>query len=111
MALVHESESQRFETTKPYTVPNRRERSRELAQKRRTTYKSLMKDLADELPFSKDVVSQVDYNSRLRLALCFVRMKTLLDEKNKDENVVQGMSCDYHVILDTLCIIIMTVYL
>ncbi len=43
----------------PYTVKVRRERSRELAQRRRTTYKSLMSDLAQELPFSKDVISQV----------------------------------------------------
>lgn len=71
----------RFETSEPYNVPNRKERSRELAQKRRTTYKSLMKDLADELPFSKEVISQVDYNSRLRLALCFFKMKMLAPKK------------------------------
>lgn len=71
----------RFETSTPYSVLNRKERSRELAQKRRTTYKSLMRDLAEELPFSKDVVSQIDYNSRLRLALCFFRMKMLTGTK------------------------------
>ena len=75
---------------KPYTVLNRKERSRELAQKRRTTYKSLMKELADELPFSKDVISQVDYNSRLRLALCFFRMKSLLPKKNEQKSIEGG---------------------
>lgn len=78
---MESSPSNRFESTEPYSVLNRKERSRELAQKRRTTYKSLMKDLADELPFSKDVVSQVDYNSRLRLALCFFRMKSVAPQK------------------------------
>ena len=69
----------------PYSVSTRRERSRALAQRRRTTYKSIMTDLADALPFSKDVVSQVDYNSRLRLALCFFRMKSLLETKGDEE--------------------------
>ena len=54
-------------------MASRLEKSRKLAQKRRETYKDLMTSLADELPFSKEVVSQVDYNSRLRLALCFFR--------------------------------------
>ena len=74
----------------PYAVPTRKERSRELAQKRRTTYKSLMNDMSDVLPFSKEVVSQVDYNSRLRLALCFVRMKKLLgaDPDNEEEGII-----------------------
>lgn len=49
-----------------------------------------MKDLAEELPFSKDVVSQIDYNSRLRLALCFFRMKLLTgDKKNAQEKKVK----------------------
>lgn len=82
--------SSRFDTTQPYAIVNRKERSRELAQKRRTTYKSLMKDLADELPFSKDVVSQVDYNSRLRLALCFFRMKSLLQDRSKAKEQVES---------------------
>lgn len=82
--LDYESSSDCSASGKPYTVLNRKERSRELAQKRRTTYKSLMKDLAEELPFSKDVISQVDYNSRLRLALCFFRMKSLVPQKDND---------------------------
>ena len=69
------------DSTAPYSVLNRKERSRELAQKRRTTYKSLMRDLAEELPFSKDVVSQIDYNSRLRLAMCFFRTKGLIGKR------------------------------
>ena len=75
----------RTEPTVPYTVKARRERSRDLAQKRRTTYKSLMQDLATELPFTKDVVNQVDYNSRLRLAMCFFRMKHLMYQESKNE--------------------------
>ncbi|XP_011403284.1 PREDICTED: hypoxia-inducible factor 1-alpha-like [Amphimedon queenslandica] len=86
--------SNRFDTTEPYSVLNRKERSRELAQKRRTTYKGLMKDLADELPFSKDVVSQVDYNSRLRLALCFFRMKSIAPQKEPLSSESQSVS--YH---------------
>ena len=77
---------------KPYTVSTRKERSRELAQKRRTTYKSLMNDMADVLPFSKEVVSQIDYNSRLRLALCFIRMKKILGaEEDEEGKWVGGM--------------------
>ena len=87
MAMVEPriTNTERFETTQPYSLLNRKERSRELAQKRRTTYKMLMKDLAEELPFSKDVVSQIDYNSRLRLALCFFQMKTLLNKKDGNQ--------------------------
>ncbi len=33
---------------------------------------------AQALPFPKDVVSQLDYNSRLRLALCFFKLKALM---------------------------------
>jgi PAS domain-containing protein len=80
----------------PYAVLSRKERSRELAQKRRTTYKSLMKDLADELPFSKDVISQVDYNSRLRLALCFFRMKSLAPKKDRDQSKDNQPSISMH---------------
>lgn len=83
-AEPHMPSAERFETTQPYSLLNRKERSRELAQKRRTTYKTLMRDLAEELPFSKDVVSQIDYNSRLRLALCFFQMKTILNKKDSN---------------------------
>ena len=31
------------------------------------------------LPFPMDVISQLDYNSRLRLAVCFCRLKTLTE--------------------------------
>ena len=88
---VESSVDHRFSSTQPYAVLDRKERSRELAQKRRSTYKTLMQDLADELPFSKDVVSQVDYNSRLRLALCFFRAKNLLRENLED--LKNGKSC------------------
>ena len=37
------------------------------------------------LPFPKDVVSQLDYNSRLRLTLCFFRLKSLLESNMKQE--------------------------
>ena len=86
---VHETKQQQ-QQQQPYAVPTRKERSRELAQKRRTTYKSLMNDMADVLPFSKEVVSQIDYNSRLRLALCFLRMKKLLGAESYDEGLLVG---------------------
>ena len=31
------------------------------------------------LPFPREAVSQLDYNSRLRLALCFFRLKTMVE--------------------------------
>ena len=36
------------------------------------------------MPFPKDVVAQLDYNSRLRLTICFFRMKTLLRPEDED---------------------------
>ena len=36
------------------------------------------------MPFPKDVVAQLDYNSRLRLTICFFRMKTLLKPEDED---------------------------
>ena len=99
MSLSMESSTDpRFSSTQPYAVLDRKERSRELAQKRRSTYKTLMQDLADELPFSKDVVSQVDYNSRLRLALCFFRAKNLLKENLSD------LANGKYTIYATLCL-------
>ena len=52
---------------------SRLEKSRKLAQKRRETYKDLMTGIVESLPFSREVLSQLDYNSRLRLALCFLK--------------------------------------
>lgn len=101
MSLTVKSSSGRFPSTQPYAVLDRKERSRELAQKRRSTYKTLMQDLADELPFSKDVVSQVDYNSRLRLALCFFRAKNLLRE-NLEDVTVGRLLCIYIMIMSQL---------
>jgi len=83
--MATRTHTQRVEPTVPYSLVVRRERSRELAQKRRTTYKSIMSDLAQELPFSKDVISQVDYNSRLRLALCYLRMKSLMERSESSK--------------------------
>jgi len=83
--MATRTHTQRVEPTVPYSLVVRRERSRELAQKRRTTYKSIMNDLAQELPFSKDVISQVDYNSRLRLALCYLRMKSLMERSESSK--------------------------
>ena len=100
MSLSMESSTDpRFSSTQPYTVLDRKERSRELAQKRRSTYKTLMQDLADKLPFSKDIVSQVDYRSRLRLALCFFRAKNLLKENLT--NLANGK----YIICAMLCLI------
>ena len=39
------------------------------------------------LPFPKDVVSQLDYNSRLRLTLCFFRLKSLLESNTTQETM------------------------
>lgn len=64
-------------TSAPYST--RREKSRKLAQKRRDTYKQIMEDLTSVLPFPREAVSQLDYNSRLRLALCFFRLKTMVE--------------------------------
>ena len=80
----------------PYSLATRRERSRELAQKRRTTYKTIMDDLTRVLPFPKDVVAQLDYNSKLRLALCFFRLKALIgsDPTTTDENGMGIEGCE-----------------
>lgn len=69
------------EGTAPYLLVTRKERSRGMAQKRRTTHKTLMDELAGQLPLSRDVVGQMDYNSRLRVALCFLQMKTFMSSK------------------------------
>ena len=37
------------------------------------------------MPFPKDVVAQLDYNSRLRLTICFFRMKTVLNPEDENE--------------------------
>ena len=52
---------------------SRLEKSRKLAQKRRETYKDLMTGIMESLPFSREVLTQLDYNSRLRLGLCFLK--------------------------------------
>ena len=39
------------------------------------------------LPFPKAVVSQLDYNSRLRLALCFFRLKSLVETSTKQPTI------------------------
>ncbi len=41
------------------------------------------------LPFPKDVVSQLDYNSRLRLSLCFFRLKNLLASEQVESAVAK----------------------
>ena len=47
------------------------------AQSRRTTHAQLLKELGSLLPFPDKVVQQIDYNSILRLVLCYFRMKNL----------------------------------
>ena len=39
------------------------------------------------LPFPNDAISQLDYNSRLRLALCFLRLKTMVDGGDKVSSI------------------------
>lgn len=36
------------------------------------------------MPFPRDVVSQLDYNSRLRLTICFFKMKTMLRAEEEE---------------------------
>ena len=57
----------------PLSLATRLEKSRKLAQKRRETYKDLMTGIMEELPFPREILSQLDYNSRLRLTLCFFK--------------------------------------
>ena len=66
------------ERSMPTPSSTRLEKSRKLAQKRRETYKDLMTGIMESLPFSREVLSQLDYNSRLRLALCFFKLVLLL---------------------------------
>lgn len=61
------------EKSMPASSSSRLEKSRKLAQKRRETYKDLMTGIVESLPFTREVLSQLDYNSRLRLALCFLK--------------------------------------
>lgn len=57
-----------------------RARAREKARERRCSSKSLMEDLSCELPFPKCVVDTLDQSSRLRLAMCYIRMKNLFGQ-------------------------------
>ena len=45
------------------------------------------------MPFPKDVVAQLDYNSRLRLTICFFRMKTMLNSE-EDEHLPTARLAD-----------------
>ena len=56
---------------------HRKDKSRMNAQSRRTTHAQLLKELGSLLPFPEKVVQQIDYNSILRLVLCYFRMKNL----------------------------------
>lgn len=53
------------------------------------------------MPFPKDVVAQLDYNSRLRLTICFFRMKSMLKLEEDDhlpaagqDDCLLGESCE-----------------
>jgi hypothetical protein len=72
------------EKSQPGTSSTRLEKSRKLAQKRREAYKDLMTGIMESLPFTQDVLTQLDYNSRLRLGLCFLKMKKLLEQPEGD---------------------------
>ena len=43
------------------------------------------------MPFPKDVVAQLDYNSRLRLTICFFRMKTMLKPEEDEHPPTAGL--------------------
>ena len=47
----------------PYSVMVRRERSRELAQKRRTTYKTIMDDLTQVRVLIVNIVEKINWSS------------------------------------------------
>lgn len=72
------------------SLERKRERSRNYACKRRTTFKSLIDELSCLLPFSKDVIDKMDQNSLLRLALCYIRMKSLVSGYHTSDG-----KCDY----------------
>ena len=48
------------------------------------------KKIEQVLPFPSDVVSQLDYNSRLRLAVCFFRLKTMTDSEDDVPSYTNG---------------------
>lgn len=81
MATPNNQHTSRFATTQPYSVSKKKDAN----QRRRNTYRQLMKELGDELPFPNDVMSQIDYNSRLRLALCYFQMKSITQDKPKTD--------------------------
>ena len=60
-------------------------------------YFSLFYTSSQVMPFPKDVVSQLDYNSRLRLTICFFKMKTMLkaeeDERLGPSLALEGPVC------------------
>ena len=64
------------------TPLHRKDKSRMNAQSRRTTHAQLLKELGSLLPFPAKVVQQIDYNSILRLVLCYFRMKNLAIQDN-----------------------------
>lgn len=55
-----------------------REKARDSARRRRNQSKTLMDDLSRELPFDKDIIDQLDHCSRLKLALCYMRTKSVI---------------------------------
>ena len=50
--------------------------------------------LVQAMPFPKDVVAQLDYNSRLRLTICFFRMKTMLNSEEDEDLPIAGLADD-----------------
>ena len=73
---------------------HRKDKSRMNAQSRRTTHAQLLKELGSLLPFPEKVVQQIDYNSILRLVLCYFRMKNLAIQ---DGNPSKAISMYLHL--------------
>ena len=63
----------------------RKDKSRINAQSRRTTHAQLLKELGSLLPFPEKVIQQIDYNSILRLVLCYFRMKNMAVEDSSSQ--------------------------
>jgi len=66
-------------------VCSRKDKSRINAQSRRTTHAQLLKELGSLLPFPEKVIQQIDYNSILRLVLCYFRMKNMAVEDSSSQ--------------------------
>ena len=66
---------------------HRKDKSRASSQFRRTSHAQLLKELGSLLPFPDKVVQQIDYNSILRLAICYFQMKSLAIQEGNTSKI------------------------